>query len=69
MPKQMEQTEAPSLLVIRRDGGLMTDDEAVLVNYRVHGYRYIVDQVFNKAILVAGVGRTQDKVVITRRER
>ena len=66
MPEAMKQTEAPTLLVVRRDGSLFSDDETAMVNYRVHGDRYIVDQVFDKAILIAGVGSTQDRITITR---
>jgi type IV secretion system protein VirB9 len=66
MPRSMEQTEAPTLLVVRRDGGLFRDAETVMVNYRVQGDRYIVDTVFDKAILIAGVGSGQDRVTITR---
>ena len=64
MPTTMAQTEAPALLVVRKEG--FADDETVMVNYRVHGDRYIVDTVFDKAILIAGVGRSQDRVTITR---
>lgn len=49
-----------------KDGGLFSDDETVMVNYRVHGDRYIVDNVFDKAILIAGIGPGQDRVTITR---
>jgi P-type conjugative transfer protein TrbG len=66
MPSAMAQSEAPTLLVVRKDGGLFTDAETVMVNYRVQGDRYIVDTVFDKAILIAGVGRSQDRVTITR---
>ncbi|KAI5912057.1 P-type conjugative transfer protein TrbG [Azoarcus sp. PA01] len=66
MPSTMEQTEAPTLLVVRKDGELFTDDETVLVNYRVQGDRYIVDTIFDKAVLIAGVGSSQDRVTITR---
>lgn len=68
MPKAMAQTEAPTLLVLRKEGSLFTDDETVMVNYRVQGDRYIVDTVFDKAILIAGVGDGQDRVTITRRK-
>lgn len=60
MPKSMSQTEAPTLLVIR------DKKEQVIVNYRVQGDRYIVDSVFKKAILIAGVGHKQTRVTITR---
>jgi type IV secretion system protein VirB9 len=66
MPQTMAQTEAPTLLVIRKNGGLFSDDDTVMVNYRVQGDRYIVDTVFDKAILIAGVGSNQDRVTITR---
>ena len=66
MPEAMAQTEAPTLLVVRREGGLFEDDETVQVNYRVQGNRYIVDSVFDTAILIAGVGNTQDAVTIKR---
>ncbi|MGL4734163.1 MAG: P-type conjugative transfer protein TrbG [Enterovibrio sp.] len=67
MPKAMQQTEAPTLLVVRTAGGLFSDPETVMVNYRVQGDRYIVDTVFNKAILISGVGSRQSKITITRK--
>ena len=66
MPAAMAQTEAPTLLVVRKDGGVFSDDETVMVNYRVQGDRYIVDTVFDKAILIAGVGSNQDRITITK---
>lgn len=66
MPTAMAQTEAPTLLVVRKDGSLFSDDETVMVNYRVQGDRYIVDTIFDKAILIAGVGSNQDRVTITK---
>ncbi len=59
MPSAMAQTEAPALLVLGSDG------EKQIVNYRLKKDRFIVDQIFSKAILIAGVGSSQDKVVIT----
>lgn len=66
MPEAMAQTEAPTLLVVRREGSMFDDGETVMVNYRVQGDRYIVDTVFDKAILIAGVGDNQDTVTINR---
>lgn len=60
MNKGMDATEAPALLV-------KTSAGEELVNYRVRGDRYVVDQLFNKAVLVVGVGRHQKKVTITRK--
>lgn len=68
MPGAMQQAEAPTLLVVRKEGDMFNDDETVLVNYRVQGSRYIVDTVFDRAILIAGVGRSQDRVTISRRK-
>lgn len=67
MPSTMEQTEAPTLLVLRKEG-LFSEDETVMVNYRIQGNRYIVDSVFQKAILIAGVGKNQDRMTITWRK-
>lgn len=60
MPAEMRQTEAPALLVINESG------KEAIVNYRVRRGRYIVDSVFEEAILIAGVGRRQTKVRIKR---
>ena len=66
MPAKMNHTEAPALLVVRKEGGWLSgDDETVTVNYRVHGDRYIVDSVFQKAILIAGAGKNQERITIT----
>ena len=62
MPAKMSQTEAPVLLVVGSDGGQQ------IVNYRLKDDRYIVDQIFAKAILLAGVGRDQTSVTITYKE-
>ncbi|WP_226669089.1 P-type conjugative transfer protein TrbG [Microbulbifer aggregans] len=60
MPAAMEVTEAPSLLVIDSSG------EETLVNYRLKDRAFVVDQIFDEAILVVGVGRDQQKVTIKR---
>jgi P-type conjugative transfer protein TrbG len=59
MPSSMSQTEAPALLVLGSDG------EKQIVNYRLKKDRFIVDQIFTRAVLIAGVGSSQEKVVIT----
>jgi type IV secretion system protein VirB9 len=66
MPATLSQHEAPILLVVRKDEGLFTDEESVQVNYRLQNDRFIVDSIFDKAILVAGVGSSQDRVTIRR---
>ncbi|HIF0226162.1 TPA: P-type conjugative transfer protein TrbG [Legionella anisa] len=65
MPTAMSESEAPALLVLR-NGGLFKQPESVMVNYRLQGCRYIVDSVFDKAILIIGSGSSQEKITITR---
>jgi type IV secretion system protein VirB9 len=67
MPATFRQGEAPTLLVIRGSGSLFRKDEEVMVNYRLQEGRYIVDTVFDKAVLVAGVGVGQRRITIERR--
>lgn len=57
MPANMSQGEVPTILIVR-------DGEDTLVNYRLENDRFIVDTIFDKAILITGVGRHQSKVVI-----
>jgi type IV secretion system protein TrbG len=60
MPKTMDSTEAPALLV-------MDDSNSEkLVNYRIVDRRYVVDQLFDRAALMAGVGRKQTRITISR---
>lgn len=66
MPKAMSETEAPTLLAVRDSGTPFKKDEQVMINYRLQGNRFIVDNLFDKAILIAGVGAGQKKIVIER---
>ncbi len=68
MPRSMQQTEAPTLLVVHKAGGVFSDPETAMVNYRVQGDRYIVDSIFGQAILISGVGSNQDKITITKKD-
>lgn len=65
MPRTMEHRDAPVLLVLK-GGGLFAKPETVMVNYRLQGTRYIVDSLFDKAMLVSGTGRRQQKITICR---
>lgn len=67
-PNAVRHTELPSLLVIRSEGDLFNDDELVMVNthYDAKALRMTVDSVFDRAVLVAGVGRNQVRVEIRR---
>jgi type IV secretion system protein VirB9 len=61
MTEEITRTEAPALLVLRRNKYLFGYDK-VLANYRLQHKTYIVDTIFDRAILVSG----QDKVTIVR---
>ena len=69
MPSTLNQQDVPTLLVVRKDGRILKKSDQVLVNYRVQSGRYIVDAVFDKAILIVGVGGNQEKVTITRNKK
>ncbi|PYN12721.1 MAG: P-type conjugative transfer protein TrbG [Candidatus Rokuibacteriota bacterium] len=60
MPPAMRVTEAPALLVRTRTG------EGALVNYRLRQPYYVVDTLFETALLVMGVGTHQERVTIRR---
>jgi type IV secretion system protein VirB9 len=68
LPDRIAADETPALLVLRKGKGLFSGEEEVIVNYRVQRDRFIVDTVFHKAVLVAGVGRRQERVLITKGE-
>ena len=57
MPSGMKSSEAPALLINAGNGTQMA-------NYRVAGNYYVVDRLFSDAVMVAGVGREQDRVTI-----
>ena len=61
LPRISTQTEIPVLLVEKAG-------QEAIVNYRVKGNAFVVDEIFEKAILVAGTGMDQAKVEITRIE-
>lgn len=66
MPKAMSQSQAPALMVLRNTRTPFKSEEPIMVNYRVQGCRYIVDNVFDKAIMIVGSGRSQEKITIKR---
>ncbi len=63
MRPEMQNREAPALLVLGPDGnGEMT-------NYRVQQQTYIVDRLFDRARLVLGAGKKAQKVEIAREQQ
>ena len=66
MPSSISQNNAPALLALKEEGGVFSDDVNELVNYRFQNNKYTVDGVFNKIVLMTGVGSSQTKVTITK---
>jgi len=60
MPKSISVQEAPVLVV------LDSSSNKNLVNYRLKEDKYIVDKLFNSAMLLLGVGSDQESVIIHR---
>lgn len=59
LPQSAQKSELPVLLVEKAG-------QETLVNYRVRGNGFVVDEPFQKCILIAGVGKHQQKVEIER---
>lgn len=58
--------EAPALVIVGKGKSLWSGPTEKLVNYRLNGDAYVVDQVIEEAALISGVGREQTKVTIAR---
>lgn len=58
--------EAPVLVALESEGGMFSDPETKVVNYRLIGKRYVVDGVPKLMGLISGVGNSQKKVTIER---
>ncbi|WP_165544820.1 P-type conjugative transfer protein TrbG [Pasteurella multocida] len=67
MPKRMNTGDAPALLVLKKPGGVFSKEQTAVVNYRVIDSKYIVDGIFDKVILVSGVGSSQERVTISKK--
>ena len=65
-PHAMAFGSAPALVGLDNDGGWFSSPSQQMVNYRIAGDRYVVDQVLDRAELVSGVGSGQTRVTITR---
>ena len=62
LPEEAQHSEAPVLFVLERNGS------KTLVNYSViGGDTYITDRLFDRAVLVSGVGGKEQKVLIERK--
>jgi P-type conjugative transfer protein TrbG len=59
MPEKLMASDAPTLMVA-------ADGVDALVNYQVQGRYYIVDRLFNRAVLVSGTGKDRQEITIAR---
>ena len=59
MPEKLMASDAPTLMVT-------ADGVDALVNYQVKGRYYIVDRLFNRAVLVSGTGKDRQEITIVR---
>lgn len=65
-PHAMAFGSAPVLVGLDNGVGWFSSPSKRMVNYRIEGDRYIVDQVINRAELISGVGGNQTRVTIRR---
>ncbi len=63
MRPEMQNREAPALLVLGPDG------KSAMTNYRVQQQTYIVDRLFDRARLILGAGKKAQKVEIIREQQ
>lgn len=62
LPKEIQHKNIPTLMLIEPES-----KKPVIVNYRFKNNKFIVDAVFDKAILISGVGYKQKKITIIHR--
>jgi type IV secretion system protein VirB9 len=60
MPQGLRRTEAPVLLLEERK-------QMQIVNYRVRDGCYVVDRLFEKAVMINGIGKQQQRVEIQKK--
>ncbi len=63
MPSDVQNREAPILMILGSDG------KGEMTNYRVQQQTYIVDRLFEHARLILGAGKKAQKVEITREQQ
>ena len=66
MPDELQYRTAPALMLLADKGGLFSDEVTEIVNYRMQDNRYIVDCLFDTAILTLDLDSKEQRVVITR---
>jgi type IV secretion system protein VirB9 len=58
MPPDFDQHDLPALFVVKHDG------TQALVNYRIRDGWYVIDDLFQQAVLLSGTGKKQQQVII-----
>jgi P-type conjugative transfer protein TrbG len=66
-PAGVRHGDLPALVALADDGGLFSEPNKQLVNYRYVNGRFEVDKVLDRAALISGVGWDQVSVTIHRR--
>ena len=61
MPRSVKSTNIPLLMTLEPES-----KKPVIVNYRYQNNKFIVDALFDKAVLISGVGMKQKKITIIR---
>lgn len=69
MPKEVLNRTAPSLLILEEEEGIFSDEKTRIINYRLQNTKYIVDGIFNTAILTMGIDNNQERIIIKRIEK
>ena len=67
MPPTIESQEVPTILTLRGEGGLFSDEETEIINYRYQNQRFIIDGVPETLILISGVGSEQQRITVSRK--
>lgn len=61
--------DAPALVSLESEGGLFSERETAIVNYRPYGNGYLVDGTPGRFALISGVGNSQKRVTIEKTGR
>lgn len=68
LPPSIKNHDFPAFFSVRKDGGIFRKEQIRRENVRVHNGRITVDSVFDKGVLIAGAGRTQERVYIIKKK-
>ena len=67
LPTAVASQDLPTVLMLRDEGGIFSEDDVEIINYRYQNGRFIVDGVPERLILISGVGNSQQKVTLSRK--